>query len=219
MPTAPMRRPGVVGSSRRQPAHAEASDLPVLSPEATWISLGGVLGAADLTAVADRLVSGTLRTAPLRSLQSLRRELAAAGSVRHVRRLRAALVDVRVGSWSRPETLLRLAILAAGLPEPEPNAPIRLRSGRIVYLDLSWPDLRTDIEYDGHWHDEGDRPAMDAARREELADDGWVSVHLRAADLFPVPSPAIARLVRRRAARGAPASGFIDFARMPRYER
>jgi len=115
--------------------------------------------------------------------------------------------------------VLRLAILAAGLPEPRLNAAVRLRSGRTVYLDLSWPDLRIDIEYDGHWHEEGDRPAMDAARREELADDGWVSVHLRAADLFPVPSPAIARLVRRRAMRGAPAAAPIDFARMPRYER
>jgi hypothetical protein len=215
-----MRRPGVVSSRRDHGIPLSVGGLPVLDPIATWMSLGGILSPPDLTAVLDRLVSGTLKTPALASLEQVDAALDAAGSPRWIRRLRAARVDARVGAWSRPETLLRLLIVGAGLPEPTLNSPVDLIDGAIAYPDLAWPEFRIVIEYDGQWHTtltgQGD---SDADRHERLVDAGWMVVRVRAAELFDQPSSVIARLVRRLGERGFVISGPIEESRMARFTR
>lgn len=215
-----MRRPGVVSSRRGHGIPMWLDGLPVLDPVATWISLGRVLSASDLTAALDRLVSGTLKTPALASLAEVDTVLDAAGSPRWIRRLRSARGDARVGAWSRPETLLRLLIVAAGLPEPTLNAPVALADGDVAYPDLAWPEFRIVIEYDGHWHTtllgQGD---SDTDRHERLVDAGWLVVRVRAADLFDRPSAVIARLVRRLRDRGFTVSGPIEESRIARFTR
>ncbi|HXR44507.1 MAG TPA: hypothetical protein VN759_06850 [Pseudolysinimonas sp.] len=212
-----MRRPGVIGTRRGSGEPVLRTGMPVLDPAATWISLGGLLHPWDLTAVADRLISGTLTSDPLSSLVELRSALTAAGSARHIRRLRAALDDARVGAWSRPETLLRLLIARAALPEPVLNTPVPLDDRRVAYPDLAWPDVRIAIEYDGRWHDDSRFRDGDADRHERLVDAGWLVVRVRSADLFVRPSALIARLIRRLAERGRRV-GTVEWARMPRFE-
>ena len=64
-----------------------------------------------------------------------------------------AILLVRQGAESRPETLLRLAIMDAGLPEPEVNPDIRNASGRFVGRgDLVYQRWRVIVEYDGEQH-------------------------------------------------------------------
>jgi hypothetical protein len=60
---------------------------------------------------------------------------------------------LRPGAESRPETLLRLLLGRAGLPEPEVNVDIRDDSGRFLgRADLVYPPWRTIVEYDGDQH-------------------------------------------------------------------
>ncbi len=215
-----MRRHGVISSRREHGIPIVHGGMPLIDPIGTWISLGGRLSAADLTAVLDRLVSGTLKTPALASLAEVDAALDAAGSPRWIRRLRAARVDARVGAWSRPETLLRLLIVRAELPEPTLNAPVVLLDGGLAYPDLAWPEFRIVIEYDGQWHQtlvgQGD---SDADRHERLVDSGWVVVRVRAAELFDQPSAVIARLVRRLRDRGFALTAPIEESRIARFTR
>lgn len=211
-----MRRPGIVASRRSGLRELVVDGIPVLDPASTWVSLGGLLRPWDLTAVADRIVSGSLREPALASLVDLAETLVAVGRVPGIRDLRSSLSDARVGSWSRPETLLRLLIVRTGLPEPVLNTPVALEDGRFAYPDLAWPDYRIAIEYDGRWHDSDDRRGADGDRQERLADIGWLVVRVRARALFGEPSLVISRLMRRLRERGASLDA-VQWSRMPRF--
>jgi len=192
--------------------------LPVLTPESTWLSLGGLLSPPDLTAVGDRLVSGTRDTQALSSIAELRRAVCDAGSIPGIRDLRYALDDVRLGAWSRPETLVRLLLCAAGIPEPVLNQPVALADGGVAYPDLAWPEWRVAIEYDGKWHDDERQRMADLERHEQLADMGWMVIHVRSGDLFGSPSAVVARIIRRLRERGFTLARPIEWSRMPRLE-
>jgi hypothetical protein len=209
-----MRRAGVVSTRRGSGDVRVVGGFPVLDPVATWFSLGGFLHQDDLTAVADRIVTGTMKTPALATPAELDAGLKAAGRARWIRRLRSARGEVRVGAWSRPETLLRLLIVRAGLPEPELNVPVLLDERRQVYPDIAWPEYRIAIEYDGRQHDGETQRAADGDRHERLVDAGWIVVRVRATDLFDQPSAVVARLVRRLATRGFVATHSIDESRM-----
>jgi hypothetical protein len=213
-----IRRRGVVSSRRPGLAACRFDGLPVLTPESTWLSLAGLLSPSDLTAVADRLVSGTRDTPPLSSITALRHAIQRAGSTPGIRDLRRAIDDVRVGAWSRPETLLRLLVCAAGIPEPVLNQPVLLADGDVAYPDLAWPGFRVAVEYDGTWHDDKRRRAADVERHEKLADVGWLVMHVRGRDLFGSPSAVVARVVRRLRERGFALPHRIEWAHMPRLE-
>lgn len=214
-----MRRLGVVSSRRTTMRRVLRDGVPVLDPVCTWLSLGPLLPPWDLTCVADRLVSGTLRTPPLVSLRDLCRGMDDAGRIPGIRSLRAALVDTRAGSWSRPETLLRLLLVRAGLPEPTLNAPVVLLDGGLVSPDLAWPEYRVVIEYDGRWHDEPGQRAADSERHERLVDAGWLVVRVRSDDLFDRASAVVARIVSRLGERGFALARSVQWAKMPRFER
>jgi very-short-patch-repair endonuclease len=215
-PVRAVRRSGVLGSQRTRGAPVMHRGVPVLAPEATLISLGSRLAAEDLTAIADRLISGTLRTAPLTSPERLAAELFIHRGVPHRRRLQLALEAARSPVWSRTETLLRLLIIAAALPEPQTNYEIPLEQGDAV-VDLAWPKVRFGLEYEGKWHDATpEQRARDARRREALLDIGWLTMDVRAAELFAAPHALVARLVQRLSSRGM-SIGTLDLTRLPRF--
>jgi hypothetical protein len=67
------------------------------------------------------------------------------------------------------ESELRYFWLEAGLPEPLVNAEIFDLRGRFMgRVDLLEPKSGYVGEYDGHWHQMGDRPALDARRNQGL---------------------------------------------------
>ncbi|HWM34130.1 MAG TPA: hypothetical protein VNR36_07810 [Pseudolysinimonas sp.] len=208
-----MRRPGVVGSRRSSGAALIRGGLPVLDPARTWASLGALLAVHDLVAVADRIVTERRGHPALASLDELvdvaRRQR------RGSRALRQALCEVRPGAWSRPESLLRLAVLRCGLPEPRLNEAVDVGSGRTAAPDLSWPAQKVCAEYDGAWHDDPAQRAADLERHELLADAGWLITHIRARDLFPHAMPAVARILRRLTERGYRHPAPIESALLP----
>jgi very-short-patch-repair endonuclease len=102
------------------------------------------------------------------------------------------------------ETRARLLFVLAGLPEPIVNFAVRDETGRTVYrIDLSFPDLKLAIEYDGRHHIVRQQQwRKDLARREELEGDGWRFVVLVAEDIYATPEQTLARLVTAFAERG-----------------
>jgi hypothetical protein len=114
-------------------------------------------------------------------------------------RARRALGLAREGTDSPAETLVRLALVEAGLPSPEVNYPIRASSGRTLYrLDMAYPDDLVAVEYDGAVHvADATQMRRDQTRRRHLEDLGWRIVTATAVDL-PDPAGLIASVRRAR---------------------
>jgi len=96
----------------------------------------------------------------------------------------AALLQIVDGrAESPPESWLRLLVVEAGFPLPDVQHRVLDLDGEPLYrLDLAWPELRIALEYDGYEAHVG-RAARDAARDEDLARRGWVTVRASATDL------------------------------------
>ena len=164
--------------------------LPVIGPAHVWCQLANDLSTYDLVAVGDAIVTGArrgeVRGPALATLTELQDAAERWGSRRGAATIAAALPRIRVGAESRKETQLRLTLVDAGLPEPVPNAPVLLRSGKIVHPDLAYPDRRTALEYLGDIHrTERRRWQEDVRRRRDLATAGWRVLEVTADDLGP----------------------------------
>jgi hypothetical protein len=104
------------------------------------------------------------------------------------------------------ETRVRLLIVLAGLPEPVVNQVLRDGNGAWTHrLDLSYPDLRIAIEYDGRQHAESSHQwVRDVARREELDGLGWRMLVLLSGDVFDTPGRTLERICALLGERGRP---------------
>ena len=180
--------------------------LPVVAPAMTWMHLAAVLRPEDLTAVGDFLVTGVhhgrAAESPLATIEELARALELGAGRRGARAARWALEHIRIGPASRTETLLRLLIVAAGLPEPVIGPAITVAGGFLtLHPDLAYPDLRIAIEYEGDGHRDAGRWERDIERRELFEDAGWRVIRVTRRALFDEPEALIARIRRARRAR------------------
>jgi hypothetical protein len=180
--------------------------LPVVAPATTWIHLAAELSREDLTAVADFLVTGVrygrAREVPLATSHELGFALEQSAGCRGARTVRWSLDRVRVGPASRTETLLRLLIIAAGLPEPAIGPAVPVAGGSLMlHPDLAYPDVRIAIEYEGDGHRDAGRWERDIERRELFEDAGWRVIRVTRHALFDEPGTLITRIRRARAAR------------------
>lgn len=202
------------GVARRVVVHG----LPVLSAIDTWCSLTSVLDIADLAAVADHLLSDgpgvRLAHAILDELQvAVDRRAGHRGS----RALQDALALARPHCWSRTETLARVALTTAGIPEPVLNHPLAV-GRRLVRLDLAWPDARFGLEYDGDQHRDPRHFADDIARQELIQDVQWSLMRMTRIDLFDHPETFVRRVASRLSERGV-SSIRVDVSHMVRSRR
>jgi hypothetical protein len=150
----PVRAPkgrGIAGHSAVGDREAvELRGLPVAAPVEAWVQLASLLSADELVVTGDALVR---RKQPYTGIDDLESAVAAAAGRPGVSRLRDAIVRVRARTDSPMETILRLAIVRAGMPEPFVNYAICGRGGRtIAHGDLVFPDQRLVVEYDGDHH-------------------------------------------------------------------
>lgn len=194
-PAAQMRRTGVVGH-RVPPGRAARCvrwGMPVSSPATTWVDCGSVLGLDDLVVLGDAIVSSR---ACGTTLDDLGAELVDRGSCRGARRLRAALELVRIGAESAQETRCRLAIVRAGLPEPELQVPVFDEEGRFVArVDMAYPERRVAIEYEGdHHRTDPEQWAIDIRRHRALARLGWTVLRWTRSDVHHHLSATLAQL-------------------------
>ncbi|PZV96951.1 Protein of unknown function [Micromonospora phaseoli] len=106
--------------------------------------------------------------------------------IRQARRL-VDLADPR--SECRQESQLRLLLVDAGLPVPEPQFWVYDQEGVALYrLDLVYREHRVGVEYDGASHLDPDRLRHDRARMNWLAAQGWRMRHFTAHDLYRRPT-------------------------------
>jgi hypothetical protein len=75
---------------------------------------------------------------------------------------------------SAPESEVRVAIISAGFPPPEVNVEIRLSTGETLHPDLSWPEFKIAIDYEGDHHRvERDQWHQDIQRFRAFNDAAW----------------------------------------------
>lgn len=182
----PQRRGGVCGHTGRlfRGEVCVEDGLSLTSRERTWLDLAQCLTVTDLTVIADHLLRLPRpdlehRTEPYATKESLQETIGRHSGKRGIRKARLALELSRVGADSPPETRLRLLLADAGLPEPRVNAPIVDDAGIPHHEpDLSYPEYRVAVEYEGAGHSTPDQVERDISREERIRALGWREIRI-----------------------------------------
>lgn len=156
----------------------DVAGLPVTGLGRTWCDLAEMFTLPDLVAAGDSALGAGASHEDLLGASTRRR------CPRGRRRVRAALPLLTGRSRSRPESLLRVALLAAGLPAPQVNTPVHDALGQwVAEPDLAYAEARLAIEYQGALHADPDRMRRDLTRGLELHRAGWLVLSYGAPDL------------------------------------
>lgn len=162
----------------------------VTSPERTWLDCASLLTLQDLVILGDHLVRepyGWAETPRLQwtTVDALDGCVHRHPGVPHISKARNALELIRVGADSPQETLLRLAMGRAGLPEPvlqiecwdpqySPDFP--------ATADLGYPQWGIAIQYEGKHHGVGNQLAKDLRRDQAFLRQGWIVLRFGSGD-------------------------------------
>lgn len=185
------RRANVVGHllSLLPEEVVEIDGVRLTSPARTWLDLASVLSVDELVVAGDSLVCAhgpdfPRPRRPLCTIEDLRSMLGRHPGARGIRKARAALEFIRVGSDSQPETVLRLAIVRAGLPEPALNyAVVGIHGAAVLWPDAAYPQQRIAVQYEGGHHNAADQYLRDIRRADTTAEYGWIEVRVSKIDL------------------------------------
>jgi len=183
LPTARPSRVGVVSHlGRRGRAVWKVFDgLPVLHPVDHWLQMAGVSD-DDMIQIGDGFLRRRGALLTIDDMRGRLNELAGRDGAKQARR---AMRLVRPGTDSIYETKTRLVLIHAGLPEPAVNPAVWCVAAYTTYhVDLGYVQQRIGIEYDGRVH-VGDYQQMeiDADRRRNLQDAGWLIINVTAKQL------------------------------------
>lgn len=176
----------------------ECQGVPVTSGVQTWLDLAVRTAPAELVAVGDALYrAGHLDAATLAD------RLARADGVRGIVAARRCAPLLTPKAASRPESLIRYAILDSDLPTPQVQLPIRDRNGRAVaHADLGYEEWRIAIEYEGRQHAEPEQFGRDLTRYSLMGSNGWLLLRFGGADAFR-PWVVVSRVASALRSRGA----------------
>jgi very-short-patch-repair endonuclease len=202
--TFPRRAPegrGIIGhQTRTQTPVADRYGFPTSDPASAWVELAASLDLDDLVAAGDHLVLDPYQLDPYDirphcSIADLENRLVHA-RVRGAPLARRAVLLVRQGAESRPETLLRLVLRRARLPEPELARDVYDDNGRwLARVDLYFDAWKVVVEYDGEQHRTDSRQyARDEGRIDALLAAGYTVVKIRKEHLFRRPEIAVIRV-------------------------
>ena len=177
------RRAGVIAHRSKHPVQPWRmfSGIPVLHPVDHWLQLPGAT-LDEMVQIGDGFLR---RRNPLLSLDNLEVRLTQLSSARRSPLARKAMKDVRANTDSLYETITRLVLVRAGLPVPEVNYPAWCPLADTTYhVDMGYPDSKIAIEYDGLVHvQDGLQMEIDADRRRNLQDAGWLLIPVTASQL------------------------------------
>lgn len=170
----------------------------------TWRDLARHLELPELIAAGDHLVR-----MPRPGLEGRDRPwctpeaLFTAATGRHARALRLAAAQVRIGADSPKETTLRLAFVAAGLPEPRINVPLVGADGRERHSpDFQWTEFGLCAEYEGTTHNDPEQIQRDIGRARTAKAAGFTEIRLAKKDLEDGCAPAVQIIRNELNARG-----------------
>lgn len=172
----------------------------VIDPATLFCQLAAVLSLPDLVAVGDALIltprfADALDDRPYLSLSDLVERVDRRRG-RGIRTARRAVGLIRPGAESRPETLVRLAAVDAGLPEPELNVDLFAADGTFIgRADMLYRQYRVVVEYDGEQHRTDTRQYdTDIDRLDRFAANGWRVVRLTGRAFFADRATCLARI-------------------------
>lgn len=174
--------------------------IPVTTPERTWLDMAELLSVDELVALGDncvRVPQADLegRDTPHCDISDLQRMIDRHKGKRGIRKAKEAIKLIRVGADSPQESLLRLAIVRAGLPEPELNVPIIDAEGtRQHQPDLSYRRYKIGIEYEGEQHGDELQIVRDIARSERYTALGWTEVRISKRHMHDDAKAAVAKV-------------------------
>jgi very-short-patch-repair endonuclease len=163
-----------------------------------FLELAELLTLVDLVVVGDALVRRRLVTPQqlVTACSVSTRPGASAG--------RRAAQHVRADVDSPMESRLRMLLVLAGLPEPTVNHTVRDAFGAVLYrFDLSYPDLRIVVEYDGRQH-RADLAQWDhdTDRKDWFDAEGWLHVPVFSRGIFRDPEKTVRRVEAALRTRG-----------------
>lgn len=164
----------------------DVDGLQVSRPGRAYFDLMGMLPLHELVALGDQLIRRPDpaldgRERPWETPASLRTLVGDHRKTRGIVAGREALELIRQGADSRPETLLRLALVDAGLPEP--RLQVRPRPGSPWSGDLGYEEEKVVLQYEGEGHFSAAQQASDRTRDAAFRDDGWRVVTVNVEDL------------------------------------
>jgi hypothetical protein len=164
----------------------------------TWLDLARPLPLRDLVCLGDQLIriprpEFEERREPFATLGSLRTMVDKHSNLQGIVRCRQALEMLRVGADSPPETLLRLAMTDANLPEPE--LQIKLNKGqKSPSADAGYRSRRIALQYDGAHHLDELQRHSDRRRDKAFEAAGWTVLKFTDSDLNDGFKDAVRRI-------------------------
>lgn len=213
-----VRRKGIVGHTvLALDDEVETADgIRISTRPRTWLDLARRLSLSELVCLGDELVRIPRpglegRSEPFATIDGLRSMVSRHPNLQGIVRARAALDLMRVGSDSGPETLLRLAMCDAGLPEPELQLPLRPENPSSPTADLGYRHRRLAVQYDGGHHLLPAQIFSDRRRDKAFEAAGWTVLVLTKedhADGFACATTKIRRILRNAYLSPSSAAGF-----------
>jgi REase_MTES_1575 len=174
----------------------------VTSAVRTFIDMAADLRLVRLTALGDFFVrsKACTKTELLHATSEPRR--------RHINLAYAAAKLVRQGVDSPQETALRVLLELGGCPPPTVNRDVFDEAGGwLARPDLSYPESKIAIEYDGMHHErDPEQRRRDILRNENLTAAGWIVIVVTSADLRRRPERTLQRVLDALGRRGHPAA-------------
>ncbi|MGA7205173.1 MAG: DUF559 domain-containing protein [Specibacter sp.] len=195
-----VRRKGITGHRVTSFSDEVETDegLHISTRARTWLDMARTLPLEDLVCMGDQLIRIPRpefedRHEPYATLESLRAMVGRHRNLQGIVRAREALELMRVGADSPPETLLRLAMVDAGLPEPE--LQLTLRKGRgAPSADAGYRSRRIALQYDGAHHLDEAQQHSDRYRDRAFEAAGWTVLIFTEADLADGFETAVRRI-------------------------
>jgi hypothetical protein len=164
--------------------------LPVTTALRTAFDCARWLRGVERVVVVDALCH-----AGLTSIDEIRGYIASKYRLRNLRVALAVLDLADPLAESAMETRVRVCIVEAGLPKPVSQHILADASGGFVArLDLSYPELRLAIEYDGAWH--WSQRRADDRRRTRARELGWTVLVYSAEDYYRSRDAMLAEIAR-----------------------
>lgn len=198
-----VRRKGIVGHTviAFDDEIETADGIRISTRPRTWLDLARQLSLYELVCMGDELVRIPRfnlegRSEPFATIDGLWEMLRRHPNLQGIVRAREALDLMRVGADSGPETLLRLAMCDAGLPEPELQIELRPGSAGTPTADLGYRRRRLAVQYDGGHHLLPAQIFSDRRRDKAFEAAGWTVLLLTKEDLADGFAGAVARIKR-----------------------
>lgn len=171
----------------------------------TWLDLASILPLYDLVALGDQLIRIPRpifegRSEPFTTVAKLQIMVSRHRNLQGIVTAREALELMRIGADSAPETMLRLAMHDAALPEPELQVKLFDRDDA-PSADLGYRSRKIAIQYDGAHHLDDEQRFSDRRRDKQFVRAGWTVLVFDRTDLEDQFNTAIPRI--KKALRGS----------------